>query len=147
MADEGDLLRAHLIVRGAEIPTHGRRDAEDFEKFIRDVGAGVTLWVAVHRHVYRRAIDVSGEQREGALPFAHRHVIEPVDLAAEAIRVRVFLGEVDDLYAGEAFGIRKRKAAQHRAVDHAERRGDGRDAEREHEDRESAETLFLDQHT
>jgi hypothetical protein len=52
---------------------------------------------------------------------------------------------VDEVQADQAVGVGEREPPQHDAIDDAEHRGDGGDAEREDDHRQGAKPLLLDQ--
>ena len=62
-----DLLRARLVVLGGEIAAQDRRHANDFEKILGDITAGVTLRIVFVGHVDCRSIEITGHHRERLL--------------------------------------------------------------------------------
>jgi hypothetical protein len=52
---------------------------------------------------------------------------------------------IDEVHVHHAVGVREREAAQHDGIDHAELRGDGGDADRQHEHGQRAERTLLDE--
>jgi hypothetical protein len=131
------------VVGSREVAAERRADAEDPQEVLGHVGARVAARGAVHRHVDRRAVEIGGHPLERLLLVpelleVHR---EDAPVHAEERGAR----RIDEVHVHHPVGVREREPAQHDRIDHAELRGDGGDAEAEHEDRQRAEGPLLDE--
>ena len=137
IAENRRFLRARLVVLRREIAAHDRRHADDSEKILGDVSAGVALGIILVGNVDRRSVQIAGHQGEGLLAGLQVLVVLRGGNVAisKVILLRCCL-RIDQADARELFRVRERKAAQNKGIHDRELGRDAGNAEGENQDRE-----------
>ena len=122
-------------------------DADDPEKILRDVRAGVALRIVLVANVDGRAADVTGQEGKRLLGRANIFVVlGGRDEARAAIILQPVIGlRIEKTDIRQFFGVREGKTAKHEGVYDRELRGYAADAEGENDGGENAECLFFEQ--
>ena len=142
------LFRAGLVVLGREIAAHDRRHANDLEKVLRDITAGITLRIVFVGDVDGRSVEIAGHHAQ--MTAARRAGLRSPE-PSECCQCRSYCFgrrlRIDQSHAHQLLRMRKRKSAQHESINQGELRGHAADAEGEHEHGEKTKGFFFEQNT